>query len=551
MHFSCISIVTTSAPPAWGGNAKLGASEPPSCCSFLMLRQEKQQLSLLLSLHCLPSVHSALFLFPRFPSPFHISLSLSPPPWPVSDKFIEVDNRDMKEKNPWHRPVTIIITVIGVIAIVALVTVAVLQNKPLSQKYKYGIVLDAGSSHTALYIYQWPAEKDNDTGRVEQMHSCKVKGPGISSYASNPSMAGESLKECMREAQRHVPASHHSETSLYLGATAGMRLLDLENKSASNKVFLAVADALQKFPFTFRGARLLSGQEEGAFGWVTVNYLDDRLKQEFRLYGNDYQLYTHSFLCYGKDQALRLTLAHQTRTGLGTIADPCFHPGYNETKKYSDLYDSPCVSDRKPQQAPSNFTHTGIGNFQQCQEVVKKIFNFSRCEYSQCSFNGVFQPTVQGKYGGFSAYYFVMNFLNLTDTSIPLESVKEKLARHCATPWRELKNKHPDIKLKYLAEYCFSGTYIITLLTEGYNFTSETYSTIEFIKKIKGSDTGWTLGYMLTLTNLIPAEAPDTPPLPHAGYVSIVTVIALVLFVLFIFSLRPLWPRCSKQPQIV
>lgn len=33
----------------------------------------------------------------------------------------------------------------------------------------------------------------------------------------------------------------------------------------------------------------------------------------FRLYGNDYNLYTHSFLCYGKDQALRLTLAQQTK----------------------------------------------------------------------------------------------------------------------------------------------------------------------------------------------------------------------------------------------
>lgn len=33
----------------------------------------------------------------------------------------------------------------------------------------------------------------------------------------------------------------------------------------------------------------------------------------FRLYGNDYNLYTHSFLCYGKDQALRKTLAHQTQ----------------------------------------------------------------------------------------------------------------------------------------------------------------------------------------------------------------------------------------------
>lgn len=35
----------------------------------------------------------------------------------------------------------------------------------------------------------------------------------------------------------------------------------------------------------------------------------------FRLYGNDYTLYTHSFLCYGKDQALRLALAHQTQVG--------------------------------------------------------------------------------------------------------------------------------------------------------------------------------------------------------------------------------------------
>ncbi len=69
--------------------------------------------------------------------------------------------------------------------------------------------------------------------------------------------------------------------------------------------------------------------------------------------------------------------------------------------------------------------------------------------------------------------------------------------------------------------------------------------------QIKGSDAGWTLGYMLNLTNMIPAEAPDSPPLPHAGYVSIVTVMAILLFVLFIISLRPLWTSCSKQPQIV
>ncbi|XP_053269340.1 ectonucleoside triphosphate diphosphohydrolase 1 isoform X2 [Pleuronectes platessa] len=493
--------------------------------------------------------------------------------------------RDMKEKNPWHTPVTIIFSVIGVIAIVALVTVAVLQNRPLPQKYKYGIVLDAGSSHTALYIYEWPAEKDNNTGRVEQTLSCKVDGPGISSYASAPWKAGASLTKCLEQARQKVPVKRHSETPLYLGATAGMRLLNLEDSSASTKVFQAVEEALQKFPFSFQGARILSGQEEGAFGWVTVNYLDDRLEQNlqtrgaldlggastqisfvsdnfdgsdspdnavaFRLYGNDYNLYTHSFLCYGKDQALRKTLAQQTKSGPGTILDPCFHPGYTETKNYSVLYDSPCVSDRKPQGAPATFNHTGKGNFSRCQEVVKRIFNFTECKYSQCSFNEVFQPRLQGPFGAFSAYYFVMNFLNLTDTSIPLEVVTERLSRYCATPWNQVKEQHPGVKLKYLAEYCFSGTYIVTLLTKGYNFTSENYPNIKFIKKIKGSDAGWTLGYMLNLTNMIPAEAPDSPPLPYAGYVSIVTVIALLLFVLFIFSLRPLWPRCSKHPQII
>lgn len=36
----------------------------------------------------------------------------------------------------------------------------------------------------------------------------------------------------------------------------------------------------------------------------------------FRLYGNDYTLYTHSFLCYGKDQVLRLALAHQAKVNV-------------------------------------------------------------------------------------------------------------------------------------------------------------------------------------------------------------------------------------------
>ncbi|XP_068162398.1 ectonucleoside triphosphate diphosphohydrolase 1 isoform X2 [Antennarius striatus] len=490
----------------------------------------------------------------------------------------------MKEGTTWHRPMTIVIAVIGIIAIVALVTIAVLQNRPLIQKYKYGIVMDAGSSHTSVFIYQWPAEKDNNTGRAEQVHSCDVEGPGISSYASNPVGAGDSLTDCMLEAKKQIPKSRHQDTPLYLGATAGMRLLNIENKKASDGVLQAVEGALQKFPFSYQGARILTGREEGAFGWVTVNYLDDRLAQglettgaldlggastqisfvpdnfdgsespgdsvAFRLYGNDYSVYTHSFLCYGQDQALRMVTAEVSKGGPAIVENPCLHPGFSETTEYSKLYDSPCVADQKTKNTPGTFIHKGTGNFQQCQDVVKTIFNFTYCTYSRCSFNGVFQPPVQGHYRAFSGYYYTMSFLGLTDTSLPLDDVKDYVMRYCSTPWDQVLKQHPGQPEKYVYKYCFSAIYILSLLTEGYKFTPETYPNIQYAGKIKGSDAGWTLGYMLNLTNMIPAEAPDKPPLPFAGYVSVVTIIGLIIAFLFILSLRPLWPQC-KDTQIV
>ncbi|CAF90083.1 unnamed protein product, partial [Tetraodon nigroviridis] len=496
----------------------------------------------------------------------------------------------MKERNPWHSPATIIITVIGVIAVVALVTVIVLQNREIPQKYKYGIVMDAGSSHTSLYIYRWPAEKENNTGRVEEMHSCQVAGPGISSYASAPWKAGESLRACMREAEQQVPQRRHQQTPLYLGATAGMRLLRSDHgeqlgggggaaggggKPARVLLLLPglpnaegpgggrlrlghhqlpgraprTGECFQPRPPGDRPPHqtLLQGLETtGALDLggasTQISFVSDHFdgsespdnSMVFRLYGNDYSLYTHSFLCYGKDQALRLALAHQTQDAPVTLLDPCFHPGYEASKDYSAVYDSPCVSSRRPQGAPLNFTHKGAGNFAQCQKVIRSIFNSSSCSHSRCSFNGVFQPPLQGKFGAFSAYYFVMDFLNLTDTSLPLETVKRELARYCSNSWDQVKQQHPAVKVKYLAAYCFSGTYIITLLTDGYNFSSESYSSIKFIKKIRGSDAGWTLGYMLNLTNMIPAEAPDSPPLPQAGYASLVTLMVLVLAVVLL-----------------
>lgn len=47
---------------------------------------------------------------------------------------------------------------------------------PFPAVLQYGIVLDAGSSRTTVYVYQWPAEKENNTGVVSQTCKCSVKG---------------------------------------------------------------------------------------------------------------------------------------------------------------------------------------------------------------------------------------------------------------------------------------------------------------------------------------------------------------------------------------
>ncbi|XP_009004383.3 ectonucleoside triphosphate diphosphohydrolase 8 isoform X2 [Callithrix jacchus] len=236
----------------------------------------------------------------------------------------------------------------GVSGLTALILLLVEAASVLLPAYiKFGIVFDAGSSHTSLFLYQWPADKENGTGVVSQALACQVEGPGISSYASDPAQAGESLQGCLEEALVLIPEAQHQKTPTFLGATAGMRLLRQKNSSQARDIFAAVTQVLGRSPVDFWGAELLAGQDEGAFGWITVNYglgtlvkysftgewirppeemlvgaldmggastqitfvpggpiLDKSTQADFRLYGSDYSVYTHSYLCFGRDQML-------------------------------------------------------------------------------------------------------------------------------------------------------------------------------------------------------------------------------------------------------
>ncbi|NXP47227.1 ENTP2 diphosphohydrolase, partial [Heliornis fulica] len=440
---------------------------------------------------------------------------------------------------------------------------------------QYGIVLDAGSSHTAMFIYKWSADKENDTGVVSEHSMCDVEGPGISSYSTNPLAAGMSLQHCLNQALRDVPKEKHMGTPLYLGATAGMRLLNITNQQASDAVLRAVENMLKSYPFDFRGAKILLGEEEGVFGWVTTNYLlenfikrgwlgewiqpqkktlgamdfggastqitfetrdtieNPRNEVMLKLYGQEYKVYTHSFLCYGRDQVLKRLLSKilQAEQGKTSANNPCWPKGYRKSLSPSSIYDSPCTEDERPKLAlNTNITMVGTGVADACAEHINKLFNFTHCSFTHCSFNGIFQPKVSGNFIAFSAFFYTVDFIQtVMGRPVHLPSdLKDAATVICGTSWNELLQKAPKLE-KRLADYCAVSTFIYVLTTKGYKFDDRSFPNIAFQKKAGGTSIGWALGYMLNLTNMIPAEA-------SSSHKSILYNYWVILILLFVFT---------------
>ncbi|OWK54655.1 Ectonucleoside triphosphate diphosphohydrolase 8 [Lonchura striata] len=304
--------------------------------------------------------------------------------------------------------------VLGLLTVVVFVLVLIpAKDAVLPTRIKYGLVFDAGSTHTSLYIYRWPADKENDTGIVSQVEACSVAGPGISSYADEPAGAGASLKPCLDRAMKIVPAEQQRETPTYLGATAGMRLLREENGTKAEQVLAEVSKAIGEYPVDFRGARILTGSEEGSFGWITVNYL--------------------------------------------------------------------------------------------LETLVK----------------------------AFSGFYHSLHFLNLTGGQ-SLSLVNATIRKICNSSWEQVQELFPTASRTQIRDACSASSYTLILLLQGYKFNSTTWPNIHFVRQVANTDVGWTLGYMLNLTNMIPSDPPTAvTELPRSIWIAATVLLAIMLILSF------------------
>lgn len=102
---------------------------------------------------------------------------------------------------------------------------------------------------------------------------------------------------------------------------------------------------------------------------------------------------------YGTTHTSHLSLLQQAQSYQATVPHPCWPTGYQKSLSLSSVYDSPCTEKERPGLAlDTTVTVMGTGNGSLCALLVSKLFDFTTCSFSQCSFDGIFQPEVSGNF---------------------------------------------------------------------------------------------------------------------------------------------------------
>ncbi|CAD8083854.1 unnamed protein product [Paramecium primaurelia] len=410
-----------------------------------------------------------------------------------------------------------------------LTSVEDLQNTPQC----YGSIFDAGSSGTRVYVYQWSCREEWTLPMINltEASNDKKQAPGLASFANNLEGIQAYLEPLINFTYSVVPENMYKYTPIMLGATAGLRQL---NQIQQNEIIATVQEIFSKTKFYYQPewVRVLTGQEEGMYMWMSVFYLlnqqvnqlltldlggastqnafpynstgPDFVLLNVRPNVSNFSLYSVSYLGYGNDQARLSILKQSIQQDDNNIYSPCFQSGYS----------GDTIIDGK------TYKIQGVGNLQLCQNLISQLLNTT----DSTSINQSYEPpvTIQTVYGT-NGIVTMAKFFNLT--TFNKESYFNKLQSFTNLDWDQAVKTYPDNL--YLSNLYFMGTYVYQLIYTGYNIPSA--SIIQAPEDINGISPSWTLAacsYQLAQINC----TDDSPVCQFNAYSS--TLMMFWVFVL-------------------
>ncbi|KAA8516247.1 hypothetical protein F0562_016540 [Nyssa sinensis] len=399
-----------------------------------------------------------------------------------------------------------------------------------SSSYKsYAVIFDAGSSGSRVHVYCFDQHLDLvPIGKDLELFQ-QIK-PGLSAFANDPKAAADSLLSLLEQAESVVPQELRLNTPVRVGATAGLRQLE---GGASDRILQAVSIFL-KDKSTLKSkadwVTVLDGTQEGAYQWVTINYLlgnlgkkysntvgvvdlgggsvqmayaiseadaaiaprisdgEDTYVKEMYLKGMKYYLYVHSYLHYGLLAARAEILKVVEDSG-----NPCILVGYHGSYKYGGV-------DYEASASPSG------SNMNRCKRVAIKALkvNESTCTHMKCTFGGIWN----GGGGDGQKNLFVASFFfdraaeaGFVNPNMPVAKVRpmdfeDAAKRACETRLEDAKSAYPRVEEDNLPYLCMDLVYQFTLLVDG--FALDPWQEITLVKKVQYQNSlveaAWPLG---------------------------------------------------------
>ncbi|XP_071622016.1 ectonucleoside triphosphate diphosphohydrolase 2-like isoform X1 [Heliangelus exortis] len=412
---------------------------------------------------------------------------------------------------------------------------------------KYGIVLAAGPSHTILFLYQWAPSKGNKTGVIRDWSSCPVPGLGVSNYSDSPQKVGKSLEPCLNWAQKEIPAEQHSQTPLYLGATSstrqqnfqGAQILSSPDKDALN--WVAVNYVLENFfKYDWRGQLVPSGQ--GMAGVLAVGgtstQLTAKMEEEnpdqapregvrLELYGQSHQVHTQHCPCHGTHQLRSSLLSRliQDQRSAGVVSNPCWPLTYSQEVQWQSVHGGPCALTQDPLDIPGPqevFNISGSSNPSSCLSLVQNLLSHS----PPCSF--LSNSPSNGSKPLQTRFLVMSEAMDFIRAAVPSPELAQAVERLCGMSAKELV-KESQRSLETLADYCLVSAFLFQLSAKGYTLDLDGAAWTAFQRKMGDTSSGWTLGYLLSVTNTLPQDSPTFLKGIEPGVWSLLLILFVVL----------------------
>lgn len=422
----------------------------------------------------------------------------------------------------------------------------------------YAVMIDAGSSGSRVYLYYWASEAENTNTNLRQISQLadihdepivmKIS-PGLTDY-KHPRLAYEDgIKPLLKYVLHHIPGDQIPVTPVYILATAGMRLVPTQQQ---NRILAEIETGVRRdfdFKVSSQQIRVISGIDEGVYGWLAINYVLKRLdsaefnkskpihtvgsldmgggslqiayelpehstdkvdgkniqKLNFGSHGQ-FKLYVNTYLNFGAnrvreshfDQIINTSLTASSPHNYSThnqtlpnIKDPCLNPSQHEVHTF----------------AGRNFNIRGSGNYNLCRQIiVTHLKQDHPCPSApiHCRMDREYQPPidyVNTPFYGFSEFWYTMDDVFNIGGVYYRDKYDLAAIEYCGLDWNTImdwrgKNLYPHADLNRLATQCFKSAWLSTVIHRGFGFP-DTYRYLQSTDRIDGREVQWTVGALL------------------------------------------------------